>query len=177
MQLRYQPAADRLLWQLRTTNGDLYAVWLTRRMVRLLWAPMSKLVTQAGLAQEMPHATVLPEAQAMLAQAVNTRPLPGASFKEPFDTRVVAQPLGAEPLLPEAIDLGPGDGGQGLKLQLREGGADGGGGSRRLAMQLSADLATALQRLLEQALAAADWGLVVAPAEPGHDSPGPALLN
>ncbi len=168
MQLRYQPAADRLLWQLRTTNGDLYAVWLTRRMVRLLWPPLAKLVTNAGLVQEMPNATVLPEAQAMLAQAIRERPLPGASFKEPFDTRVVAQPLGAEPLLPEAIDLGPGDGGKGLKLQLRE------GGGRRLAMQLSADLATALQRLLEQALAAADWGLVVAPAA---DSDGPARPN
>ena len=176
MQLRYQPAADRLLWQLRTTGGDLYAVWLTRRMVRLLWPPLAKLVTNAGLAQEMPHATVLPEAQAMLAQAIRERPLPGASFKEPFDTRVVAQPLGAEPLLPEAIDLGSGDGGQGLKLQLREG-AQGSGG-RRLAMQLSADLATALQRLLEQALAAADWGLVV--SDPPPDISGetrPSVLN
>jgi hypothetical protein len=171
MQLRYQPAADRLLWQLRTTNGDLYAVWLTRRMVRLLWPPMAKLVTHAGIAQSLPHATVLPEAQAMLAQAVRDRPLPGASFAEPFDNRATAQPLGADPLLPDAIDLGPGDAGQGLKLQLRE---DGG---RRLAMQLSADLATALLRLLEQALAAADWGLATAPVAPNSDSTRPGVLN
>ena len=172
MQLRYQPAADRLLWQLRTTGGDLYAVWLTRRMVRLLWPPLSKLVTHAGIVQTMPHASVLPEAQAMLAQAVRDRPLPGASFAEPFDSRPAAQPLGAEPLLPEAIDLGPGDKGQGLKLQLRE---DSG---RRLAMQLSADLATALLRLMEQALAAADWGLVVAPAaEISGEGKHPGLLN
>ncbi len=171
MQLRYQPAADRLLWQLRTTGGDLYAVWLTRRMVRLLWPPLAKLVTNAGLAQEMPHATVLPEAQAMVAQALRERPLAGASFAQPFDTRVVTQPLGAEPLLPEAIDLGPGDGGHGLKLQLRE------GGGRRLAMQLSADLATALQRLLEQALAGADWGLVIASAATDDAANRPGVLN
>lgn len=191
MQLRYHPAADRLLWQLRTTNGDLYAVWLTRRMVRLLWPPMAKLVTNAGLAQAMPHATVVPEAQAMLAQAMRERPLPGASFDQPFDTRVAARPLGPEPLLPEAIDLGPGDNGQGLKLQLREGARDvppdpvpgvAAGTSpppsgRRLAMHLSADLATALQRLMEQALAAADWGLVVAPAQPSEDSGRPGVLN
>lgn len=179
MQLRYQPAADRLLWQLRTTGGDLYAVWLTRRMVRLLWPPLAKLVTHAGLAQEMPHATVLPEAQAMLAQAIRDRPLPGASFKEPFDTRVVAEPLGTEPLLPDAIDLGPGDGGKGLKLQLREGGRAGEpqAGGRRLAIQLSADLATALQRLLEQALAAADWGLVVASAPSEDRGERPSVLN
>jgi hypothetical protein len=171
MQLRYQPAPDRLLWQLRTTGGDLYAVWLTRRMVRLLWPPLTKLVTHAGIAQTLPHATVLPEAQAMLAQAVRDRPLPGASFAEPFDTRVTAQPLGAEPLLPEAIDLGPGDKGQGLKLQLRE------AGGRRLAMQLSADLSTALMRLMEQALAGADWGLVVAPASAEPEPGKPGVLN
>ncbi|MDH4391242.1 MAG: hypothetical protein QE285_07440 [Aquabacterium sp.] len=171
MQLRYQPPADRLLWQLRTTGGDLYAVWLTRRMVRLLWPPLNKLVTHAGILQTMPHASVLPEAQAMLAQAVRDRPLPGASFAEPFDSRPTAQPLGAEPLLPEAIDLGPGDKGQGLKLQLRE------ESGRRLAMQLSADLATALLRLMEQALAAADWGLVIAPATPDGAAPSPSALN
>lgn len=170
MQLRYQPAADRLLWQLRTQGGDLYAVWLTRRMVRLLWPPLHKLVTQAGLAQVMPHASVLPEAQAMLAQAVQARPLPGTSFNEPFNAQPVAQPLGAEPLLPEAIDLGPGADGLGLKLQLRE------PGGRRLAMQLSADLATALLRLLGQALAAADWGLDIAAAQDAAPA-RPSMLN
>jgi len=171
MQLRYQPGPDRLLWHVRTSAGDLYSVWLTRRMVRLLWPPLSKLVTHAGIVQTMPNASVLPAAQAMLAQAVNTRPLPGASFAEPFDTRVTAQPLGAEPLLPEAVDLGPGDAGQGLKLQLRE------VGGRQLAMQLSADLSTALMRLLEQALAGADWGLAIAPASPDTGGDRPAVLN
>lgn len=176
MQLRYQPAADRLLWQLRTSDGQLYAVWLTRRMVRLVWSPMANLVTNAGLRQEMPHASVVPEAQAMLAEAMRTRPLPGASFDQPFDTTVAARPLGPEPLLPEAVDLGPGPGGQGLKLQLRE--APGG---RSITVQLTADLATALQRLVTQALAAADWGLEL--AEPvagptGADGDArPAVLN
>lgn len=176
MQLRYQPAADRLLWQLRTNDGQLYAVWLTRRMVRLLWPPMTRLVTSAGLRQEMPHASVVPEAQAMLAEAMRARPLPGASFDQPFDTRAAARPLGPEPLLPEAVDLGPGPGGQGLKLQLRE--ATGG---RSITVQLTADLATALQRLLEQALAAADWGLQPSPPETGAvgpaDNPRPPVLN
>ena len=172
MQLRYQPAADRLLWQLRTGDGQLYAVWLTRRMVRLLWPPMANLVTSAGLLQEMPHASVLPEARPMLAEAMRTRPLPGASFDQPFDTRVTERPLGTEPLLPEAIDLGPGPGGHGLKLQLREG-----NGGRSITVQLTADLATALQRLLEQALAAADWGLQLQAAVPGAQAMDRTRLN
>lgn len=175
MQLRYDARADRLLWQLRTSDGQLYAVWLTRRMVRLLWPPLGQLVTDAGLRQVLPQATVLPEAKAMLAESIRSRPLPGASFDQPFDTRVTARPLGNEPLLPEAVDLGPGPGGQGLKLQLREG-----PGGRSVAVQLDADLATALQRLMTQAIASADWGLAIGTAD-ADAMPGggarPAVLN
>ena len=171
MQLRYQPGPDRLLWHVRTSTGELYSAWLTRRMVRLLWSPLSKLVTSAGLAQVMPHATVLPEAQAMLAQAVRDRPLPNASFSEPFNAQVTAQPLGPEPLLPEAVDLGPGTHGRGLNLQLRA--TDG----RRLALQLDSDLATALLRLLGQAVAGAEWDLMV-PLPASDDQDGrPPVLN
>lgn len=88
----------------------------------------------------------------MLAEAMRTRPLP------------------------EAVDLGPGPGGQGLKLQLREG-----NGGRSITVQLTADLATALQRLVEQALAAADWGLEVGPLDAGAAGPAgherPVVLN
>lgn len=172
MQVRYQPAADRVLWQLRTSAGELFAVWLTRRMLRLLWPPMNKIVTQAGVAQVVPHATVLPEAQAMMAQAARERPLPTARFNEPFDAKAVAQPLGPEPLLPEAIDLGPGADGKGLQLQLRE------GGGRRMTLKLNDDLATALTRLLEQALKEADWGfnLPADPAQPSEPA-APVVLN
>ena len=169
MQVRYQPAADRVLWQVRTTAGELFSVWLTRRMLRLLWPPLHKLVTQSGVAQVAPHATVLPEAQAMMAQAARERPLPTARFNEPFDTQAVAQPLGAEPLLPEAVDLGLGTDGMGLQLQLRE------AGNRRMTLKLNDDLATALMRLLEQALKEADWGFHVADAS--TEPAAPVVLN
>ena len=173
MQVRYQPAADRVLWQVRTHTGEVFAVWLTRRMLRQLWPPLSKLVTTAAVAQVAPHATVLPEAQAMMAQVARSRPLANANFSTPFDPKPVAQPLGPEPLLPTAIDLGPGDGGKGLRITVRE------PGGRHMALALSDDLATALMRLLEQALAEADWGLgapaaPAAAAAPGSEPPGPA---
>lgn len=172
MQVRYQPAADRVLWQVRTTAGELFSVWLTRRMLRLLWPPLHKLVTQAGVAQVVPHATVLPEAQAMMAQAARERPLPTASFNEPFDAKAVAQPLGPEPLLPEAVDLGPGADGKGLQLQLRE------TGNRRITLKLNDDLATALMRLLEQALKEADWGFGLAEVPPqASEAAPPIVLN
>ena len=160
MQVRYDPAADRVLWQVRTAGGELYALWLTRRMLRKLWQPLSRLVLQAGISQVAPHAVVLPEAQAMMAQAARNRPLPQADFSKPFDATPAAMPQGPEPLLPTEIDLGPGPTGAGLALAARE------PGGRRLALQLTADLATGLQRLLEQALQDADWGFGPVPAKP-----------
>ena len=180
MQVRYQPAADRLLWQVRTQTGELFAVWLTRRMLRQLWPPLSHLVTSAGMAQVAPNATVLPEARAMMAQVARARPLAHANFSTPFDAKPVAQPLGPEPLLPTAIDLGPGADAKGLRITVRE------PGGRHMTLQLSNDLATALMRLLEQALAEADWGLgptgATAPSGiPGAEPPAPptppTLLN
>lgn len=169
MQVRYDMAADRLLWQVRAASGELFAVWLTRRMLRNLWPLLVQLVTQAGMARVAPGAVVLPEARAMLAQAVRERPLPNTDFATPFNPTPAALPLGPEPLLPTEIDIGPGPDGNGLALAARE------PGGRRLGLQLTADLATGLQRLLEQALLEADWGIVTTSAEAGAagDEPEP----
>lgn len=178
MQMRYEPVADRLLWQVRTFGGELYAVWLTRRLLRLMWPPFQQLVAQGDLRQVLPHATpaaVMPEARAMLAEQVRARPLPDADFKAPFNPQAVARPLGDEPMLAQAADLGPGQNGQGLMIRLRD--AQG----RALELRLTADLATALARLLDQALAPADWGLGAASARVAsaapEPSPSPRVLN
>lgn len=170
MQLRFDPTADRLLWQLRTFGGELFAVWLTRRLMRRLWPHLHEQVTRSGIKQLMPHATVTPEAREMLSQAARDRPLPNAQFDKPFDTTAVARPLGAEPLLPALFKLSPGPQSQGITLELQE---DPG---RRMTLQLSDDLATALVRLIEQALPEADWSLQGAAAPPAAPA-GPVTLN
>jgi hypothetical protein len=164
MQMRFDPAADRLLWQLRTFGGEMFGVWLTRRLLRHLWPPMQDLVTQSGIAQLMPHATVLPEARAMLAQAARERPLPTAQFDQPFTQLATARPLGTEPLLPGGFKLSAGPKNSGLTLEMQE---DGG---RSLKLQLSDDLSAALVRLIEQALAEADWNLAPAHAPDAPDA-------
>ena len=161
MQVRYEATADRVLWQLRTAGGELFAVWLTRRMLRQLWPHLLRLVTNASVLRLAPHATVLPEARDMLAQAARTRKLPNTDFATPFDAKATALPLGQLPLLPVAIDLGPGPEGKGLALSARE--ADG----RNIHLTLTDDLATGLMRLLEQALATTDWGVLAPAAEAG----------
>jgi hypothetical protein len=173
MQVRYEPAADRLLWQVRTFGGELFEVWLTRRLFRLFWPPLQQRVVQSGILQVLPQAdtaTVMPEAREMLAQQARERPLPAADFSVPFNPQAQARPLGEQPLLPSAVDLGKGAQGHGLALRLRE------AGGRQLELNLTADLATALTRLFEQVLAAADWNLEPPPSPPAAGEP-PALRH
>jgi hypothetical protein len=171
MQVRYEAIADRLLIQVRTRAADLYAIWLTRRMALRLWPPLQQLVVRIGVARTSPQATVVPEAREMLAQAARERPLPSADFKTRFDPNVAAQPLGPEPLLPASVDLGPGPNGAGVLLKIRE------HRGRSLELRLSDDLATALARLMEKALAAADWGIVAAPPPPAEAGRPPGPLS
>ena len=165
MQVRYDPVEDRLLLQIRTRAGELFSIWLTRRMVARLWGPFLEIVSSLQVARAAPHATVSPEAREMLSQSARERPLPGTDFKTPFQARPVAEPLGSTPLLPEAVNLARSEGGA-LLLRLRE------PKGRHLEMRLGDELATGLLRLLEQALAGSDWGLA-APAS--DDTAGAAL--
>ncbi|MDP2004830.1 MAG: hypothetical protein Q8K45_04075 [Rubrivivax sp.] len=171
IQVRYAATADRLLLQLRTTQAEVYAVWLTRRMVQRLYPPFRQAVTQASVARATPQALPVPEARQMLEQAALQRPLQGADFAQPFADADAIHPLGPEPLLPDTADLRPGADGQ-LTLAVRE------TRGRRIELTLNADLATALLRLLDHALVAAEWGVPgtyaadeTAPAEPAGAAP------
>jgi hypothetical protein len=172
IQLRFDATADRLLLQLRSSEAEVYAAWLTRRMVARLLPPFRQTVLKAGVQTVTPHALPVPEARQMLEQAALQRPLPGTQFNQPFVADEHSRhPLGTEPLLPDAADLRPGAGGE-LHLLLRE------TRGRQLDIGLTQELATALLRLMDSALAVADWGLV-APAEteagPAQAGPGPHL--
>lgn len=173
IQVRYDPLEDRLLLQIRTRAGEMFSTWLTRRMVARLWPPFLEAVATAPVARHSPRATVSPEAREMLSQVARERPLPQADFETPFEMRPVAEPLGAAPLLPAAMNLARDPGG-GVLLRMRE------ARGRHLELRLGDDLAAALLRLLEKALAASEWGLGPAPGgEPAAmDTPAPPrVLN
>lgn len=166
IQVRYDATADRLLLQLRTTEAEVYAVWLTRRMLQRLYPPFRQAVAQASVSRATPQALPVPEARQMLEQAALQRTLQGADFAQPFSSTDASHPLGPEPLLPDAADLRPGADGQ-LTLAVRE------SRGRRIEMALNAELATALLRLLDSALVTAEWGLPVAEAPASAAPTGP----
>ncbi len=152
IQVRYDAMADRLLVQLRTHAAEVYAVWLTRRLVSRLYAPYREAVARLGLAQASPQALAVPEARQMLEEAALQRPLPGTNFDKPFADEDSSHPLGREPLLAVLAELTPAADGQvGLSLHEHRG--------RRVDLKLGDELATALLRLMDQALQAAEWNL------------------
>lgn len=165
MQVRYEALADRLLMQVRTRASEVFAVWLTRRMMQRFWPTFHRVATQMPVAGKSPGALLAPEAQAMLAESALQRPLAGADFNQPFGSPEDRQPMGAEPMLASEIQL-QSDPKQGLRLALSD--AQG----RHLTLQLSEDMVTALLRLVEKALADADWGLAAPAIAAADTAPG-----
>lgn len=167
--VNYVAAADRLLLRVNTHDSQLFSVWLTRRLTLRLWPHLIKIVPRLAAHNVAPHATVLPEAQAMLAQTARERTLRTTDFATPFDTKPTTQPLGAEPLLATEIELAPQPDGT-LHLAIVD------ANKRRVKLQLTEQLANAVKELVQQALAQADWGVVLnAPTE--ADAATPRVLN
>jgi len=166
--LHYRPEADRISLRVNASDGAQFAVWLTRRLVLRMWPHLASMVTTIGVqrevAQATPGANVMPEARAMLADVARERALKASDFKTPFTERPTSQPLGAEPMLAESAQLTTLADGQ-LRLAFTD------AAKRNVALQLSAEHATALRELLLQALRHADWGVAIDTAEPAPAAP------
>ena len=174
--MHYRPEADRLLLRVNSNDGQQFSVWFTRRLCARLWPHLAHVVTRIGVAQAVPQAsrdaTVMPEAQAMLAQVARESALRESDFKTPFDTQASGHPMGPEPLLAVEVQLTPMPDGH-LRLLILD--TD----KRNLQLQLTAQLAVAVQELTAQALRDADWGLAIdaVAATPPDGAPRPPLLN
>ena len=175
--LHYVREADRLLWRINTSDGQLIAIWLTRRLTLRLWPHLAKMITQLAVHRQLPRAspdsTLLPEARDMLSETARESALRKADFKTPFDnSQPRALPLGSEPLLAVQVRLVPLPEGA-LRLLVTD------TGGRNVQLQLSDELAIAVRELLVRALTEADWGWTPAPPPPAGDADpdGPRTLN
>lgn len=171
--MHYHAEADRLLLRVRSSDNNVFAVWMTRRLCLRLWPHLSTMMQHAGTAQAValatPQATPTPEAAAMLAESARERTLENADFSQPFQTDAAQQPFGPEPMLAHTVQLTPQAGG---KLQLSISDAQ----KRNVQLVLDASLGTAVRELMVTALRQADWGLALDTASP-HTEPEARLLN
>lgn len=172
IQVRYEQVADRLLMLVRTRDEQLFALWLTRRMVMRLWPHYRQAVVNLALNRSAPGSLAVPEAREMLAEAAREKSLEKADFKTAFDASAARPALGPEPMLPVAVDLGH-DAKGAVVFAVRD------TQGRTLSLNLGEDLANGLMKLVESALAGADWGLTVgaAPAPTPAGAQAPRVLN
>jgi hypothetical protein len=172
--LHYHAEADRLLLRVRSSDDNVFAVWLTRRLCLRLWPHLSRMVQQVGtakaVAQAVPHATPTLQAAAMIADAARERSLQQADFSQPFQAGAAQQPLGPEPMLAHTVQLTPQSNGQ-LNITIRD------APQRNVQMVLDDTLAIAVRELMVSALRQADWGIALeAPAHPS-EAPPTGILN
>ena len=170
---QYHAEADRLLLRVRSSDDNVFAVWMTRRLCLRLWPHLSSMVQRAGTVQAValaaPRATPTPEAAAMLAASAREQTLAQADFSQPFQAAAAQQPLGPEPMLAHTVQLTPQEGG---KLQLSISDAQ----QRNVQLVLDAALGAAVRELMAAALRQADWGFGAEAAAPSTE-PGARVLN
>ena len=165
--LQYHAEADRLLLRVRSSDDNVFAVWMTRRLCLRLWPHLSAMVHRAGtasaVAQATPQATPTPEAAAMLADSARERTLQQADFSQPFQTAAAQQPFGPEPMLAHTVQLTPQDGGR-LQLSISD------VQKRNVQLVLDAALGAAVHELMVAALRQANWGLALEVAPPSTEA-------
>jgi hypothetical protein len=171
--LQYNAEADRLLLRVRSSDDNVFAVWMTRRLCLRLWPHLATMVQQIGtasaVAQAAPRATPTPEAAAMLADTAREQTLKQADFSQPFQDNAAQQPFGPEPMLAHTVQLTPQPGGT-LFLSISD------AQQRNVQLVLDDALATAVRELMLAALRQADWGVALDMAPLAAD-PAARVLN
>ena len=174
LSVAYQADQDRLLVRVRTHDGQLYELWLTRRLLARLWRPLQVTASAISLNGLSSGSTVLPEAREMMSETLRQRSGQAADFKTPFEEDVRERPLGDAPMLVTAIDITALKDQQ-VELAWRD------AAQRRLAFCVGADLLNNLLTLMERALEQSEWGALGTTQSPGqnpaaHAAP-PRVLN
>jgi len=150
LKLDFDPEQDRLLLRVSTDNRLEVRLWLTRRVLRLLW-PL--LVQMARAAPEVALQSN-PQARDALVGMRHERALRRANFADAFEEVPREMPLGAEPVLVARIQANKDDNGNqvlGLLPQHGQG----------IHLTMDEILLHSFCKLVQSAVAKSDWDLVL----------------
>lgn len=138
---------DRLLLRVRSSDDAEYRFWITRRYLALLW-PMLMKMADAFSSRKAPGD---PLTRSTLAELAHGEAVSKADFGSAYQDGTLF-PLGEEPILLARITVKPLEGNtQTLMLLPQQG--------RGINLELDERLVHVLARLLQEAAAAAEWGL------------------
>jgi hypothetical protein len=172
LKVEYVPVQDRLTLLLSTSDQAEIQLWLTRRLVKLLWPLLLKLAADTSpKIQEQAN----PEAKKALLGFEHEQALSKADFSKPYQAPAPEKrvtPLGQEPILVARVQTGRNPKGQAL-LALHP--AEGQG----ITLTLDQTLLHAICRLIHAAVQRSDWELtLVLPGTEGQaEAGGDRIVN
>lgn len=94
----YVDEQDRILVRFSTSDGEELRLWLTRRMVSRVLAPLQDAVAQLE-ARKVPLPDDSAHTRHMLAELKRAEAMEKADFSTPYQSRADKLPLGARPLV------------------------------------------------------------------------------
>jgi hypothetical protein len=153
--IRHISEQDRLLVRLNNADGEEYRLWLTRRMLAIVWPHLEKVVAQANL--EAGDVSQDEAGKKLLSEFRKEAALQQADFATPFNDQPSALPLGQQPLLATQVHFALQPDGA-LEILFEEV-LPGAVASRGFAVRLELQLQVGMLRLIENAVEAAAWNL------------------
>ncbi|MBI5844470.1 MAG: hypothetical protein HZB23_07370 [Deltaproteobacteria bacterium] len=151
MNIGFSPVEDRLILRItgKTEDGSAeYRFWLTRRLVRLLWDGLEK-VLEADTATDP---RVDPEAREMVKQWKEEEAISKADFTTPFTPAPMALPLGEAPILVSKIQLKSMGPDQKVVVLNNEAGVG-------ITLALKPEMIHSIRKLIADAALKAEWDL------------------
>jgi hypothetical protein len=159
----YLAHQDRILMRVNTAAAQEMRLWLTRRLMLVLWPQLTKLLTQQLLKLEAAGSSLDAADEGLRKMLTDFRKeefLKEADFQTPYQENP-SQLLGEEPLLVTDVDASPlPDGRLLLSFSERSAGLE---KPRSFQMEMEPRLMQGLVHLLEQALTLSQWSEVGGP--------------
>lgn len=156
----YDSAQDRSLLRIRSNDDAEFRFWITRRFLALLWPILMKMAEDFSARK-----TTDPLTRSTLAELAHGEAVGKADFGSAYRDGSIF-PLGEEPILLSRITVKPLAGNtQTLTLLPQQG--------QGINLDLDERLVHILARLLQQAAAAAEWGLNLAVTADSGAAPRP----
>ena len=157
----YDAQQDRIILRIRTSDGAEYRFWITRRYLSLLWPMLMKMADGFSARKSADPLT-----RSTLAELAHGDAVGQADFASQYQDGSLV-PLGEDPVLLARISLRPSAGATQTVVLLPQQG-------KGINLDLDEKLVHILARLLQQAAAAAEWGLKL-DVTPGMAGADPAM--
>lgn len=148
MTIEYRPEHDRLLFRVTTQSHNEFRVWLTRRLVRGLWAPVIKTFEVQPDVREQSA----PEVKKAVMSIKHQEIVQGADFSKKHDPEATPDPSTVEPLLANAVECVPTEG-ENVRLTFKS------TTGQDVNLNINEKMLHAFCHLVRSAVEKADWDL------------------